>query len=124
MVSKVNSIIEGLHDNKLNESKDYYVIKKDSKSGKEELLEIMKASNEKEARKSATSKYMDIITSGTHNLIVVGKAGFEQYHKDVLEAKKKEVRCPKCNSTDVEEWEKGVYFCNACKYEFDDKDLK
>ena len=43
---------------------------------------------------------------------------------NIDEAKKKVVRCPKCNSTDVEEWEKGVYFCNTCQYEFDDKDLK
>lgn len=123
MNNKISSIIEGIHDNRLYESKIYYVIKKDYKTGKEELIEIMKASNEKEARRNATSKYIDIVTSGTYNLIVVGKAGYDQYHRGVLEAKKV-IRCPKCGSTDVEEWEKGVYYCNECDYEFEDKDLK
>lgn len=83
-MSKIKSILEGLHSSRLNEAKDYYVIKKDVKSGKEELLDVVKASNEKEARSSVTQKYMDIVLSGTHNLIVVGKAGYEKYHTDII----------------------------------------
>lgn len=41
----------------------------------------------------------------------------------VTEKKKTEVRCPKCNSKDIDNWEKGAYFCNQCHNEFDDKDL-
>ena len=83
-MSKVGSILEGLHSTRLCESKDYYIIKRDAKSGKEELLDVVKASNEKEARSSATKKYIDIVLSGTHTLIVVGKAGYEKYHADAV----------------------------------------
>lgn len=43
--------------------------------------------------------------------------------EDISESKKK-IMCPKCGSYDVDEWEKGVYYCNKCHYEFEEKDLK
>jgi hypothetical protein len=59
----------------------YYILVKDVKNNKVELIEIIDAKNVKEARKYATEKYMKIVVSGTHQLIVVGKSGYEQYYK-------------------------------------------
>lgn len=33
------------------------------------------------------------------------------------------VRCPKCNSTNIDHWEENAYYCNSCGHEFDNKDL-
>ena len=53
------------------------------------------------------------------------QAILEGLHESRLEeAKKKEVRCPKCNSTNVDNWEKDAYYCNVCGYEFGDKELE
>jgi hypothetical protein len=59
----------------------YYILVKDVKNNKVELIEIIDAKNVKEARKYATEKYMKIVVSGTHQLIVVGKLGYEQHYK-------------------------------------------
>ena len=59
----------------------YYILVKDVKNNKVELVEIIDAKNVKEAKKYATKKYMKIVVSGTHQLVVVGKSGYEQYYK-------------------------------------------
>lgn len=38
--------------------------------------------------------------------------------------KLKEIRCPRCNSRDIDHWEDNAYYCNSCGYEFDNQDLK
>ena len=61
--------------------KTYYILVKDMKNDEVELVEVIDAKNVKEARKYATKKYMKIVVSGTHQLIVVGKSGYDQYYK-------------------------------------------
>ena len=58
----------------------YYVLKKGA--GKTQLLETLEAENVKEAQKVAVNKYMDIVLSTQTQLVVVGKAGYEQYYKE------------------------------------------
>ena len=58
---------------------NYYVIKI-SKNNKE-LLEVMESANEKEARKIACRKYMDVVLSCTNQLAVVTKSAYEQYYQ-------------------------------------------
>lgn len=59
----------------------YYILVKDMKNDEIEVAEVIDAKNVKEARKYATKKYIKIVVSGTHQLIVVGKSGYEQYYK-------------------------------------------
>ena len=60
----------------------YYILSKAISTGATELVETIEAKGLKEARKIASSKHINIITSGTHQLIVVGKAGYTQYYKE------------------------------------------
>ena len=60
--------------------KKYYAIKK--QGNKEELLEEMTAKNLTEARRAATQKYLtSVVLSGTAQLVVVGEAGYKEYHR-------------------------------------------
>jgi hypothetical protein len=59
----------------------YYILVKDMKNDEIEMAEVIDAKNVKEARTYATKKYIKIVVSGTHQLIVVGKSGYEQYYK-------------------------------------------
>lgn len=57
----------------------YYALKKVNNST--ELLEVCEAKNLSEARKVLCKKYMSIILSMEAQLVIVGKAGYEQYYK-------------------------------------------
>jgi len=59
----------------------YYILVKDMKNDEVELAEVIDMKNVKEAKKYATKKYIKIVVSGTHQLIVVGRSGYEQYYK-------------------------------------------
>lgn len=61
----------------------YYVLKKEA--GKHQLLEVLEAKTLTEARKTAVTKHLNIVLSTQTQLIVVGKAGYEQYYKDYKE---------------------------------------
>ena len=61
--------------------KRYYILIKDVKNDEVKLAEVIDAESIKEARKYATKKYIKIVVSGTHQLIVVGRSGYKQYCK-------------------------------------------
>ena len=50
--------------------KKYNIMKVNSSTGYSEVLETVKANNMKEARQYATKNYLDIVLSGTHNVVV------------------------------------------------------
>ena len=58
----------------------YYVVKVNRKEGNQ-LLEVIEANNEREARKQAVMKYKEIVLSMVNQLAVVTKAAYEQYYK-------------------------------------------
>lgn len=57
----------------------YYVIKVNKEA--KELLEVMESASEKDARKAACRKYMDIVLSCTNQLAIVTKSAYEQYYQ-------------------------------------------
>ncbi|MGI5986165.1 MAG: hypothetical protein ACOX7O_09980 [Oscillospiraceae bacterium] len=65
--------------------KNYYVIEKNARTGREMLITVFKCKNLTEARKDATQRFYRSLPEG-YQLIVVGETGYKQYHKQkVLE---------------------------------------
>lgn len=61
----------------------YYVLKKGA--GKTQLLEVIEAKNVIKAQKEAVRKYLHTADFINSKLVVVGKAGYEQYYKEEID---------------------------------------
>lgn len=65
--------------------KKYYVIKREVKTQKLELLEVVKFSNLREARVNTYNKYKSTINPLEEQLICVGEAGYKEHYKKQVE---------------------------------------